>query len=178
MLTCSWWIFGLILTVCQCGEVVDVRFPSLKYNTHRRFCYVQFGSAGEARAAAKLDGTKVGDDLHLVAKISDPSKKQERHGAVHEGREIHVSNLDWKATEDDLKELFSKYGQVEVARIPTKVDGGSKGFGFVAFSTKVRCHLYYRLNCRRCPFANKLSRRRQMLRSKWIRKNSGDGLCT
>lgn len=121
----------------QFGEVVDVRFPSLKYNTHRRFCYVQFKSASEAQAATKLDGTTVGGDLQLVAKISDPSKKQERHGPVHEGREIHVSNLDWKASENDLKELFSKYGRVEVARIPTKVDGGSKGFGFVVFSSKV-----------------------------------------
>lgn len=56
---------------------------------------------------------------------------------MHEGREIHVSNLDWKASENDLKELFSRYGTVEVARIPTKVDGGSKGFGYVVFSSKV-----------------------------------------
>ncbi|KAL1968177.1 hypothetical protein VTN77DRAFT_2012 [Rasamsonia byssochlamydoides] len=118
------------------GEIVDVRFPSLKFNTHRRFCYVQFKSADEAQAATRLDGSPVGDNLHLVAKISDPSKRQERQGPVHEGREIHVSNLDWKATENDLKELFSKYGQVEVARIPTKVDGGSKGFGFIVFSSK------------------------------------------
>jgi hypothetical protein len=115
-----------------------VRFPSLKYNTHRRFCYVQFQSAAEAHAATKLDGKVLGDGLHLTAKISDPSRKQERHGPVHEGREIHVSNLDWKASESDLKELFSQYGPVEVARIPTKVDGGSKGFGFVVFVSQVR----------------------------------------
>lgn len=56
---------------------------------------------------------------------------------MHEGREIHVSNLDWNASEDDLKDLFSVYGKVEVARIPRKVDGGSKGFGYVVFATKV-----------------------------------------
>lgn len=57
---------------------------------------------------------------------------------MHEGREIHVSNVDFKASEDDLKELFSQYGTVELARIPKKADGGSKGFGFVVFSSKVR----------------------------------------
>lgn len=114
-----------------------MRFPSLKYNTHRRFCYVQFRSPHEAHNATQLDGSTVGDNLQLVAKISDPSKRQERHGPMHEGREIHVSNLDWKAGENDLKELFSKYGTVELARIPTKVDGGSKGFGYVVFSSKV-----------------------------------------
>lgn len=57
---------------------------------------------------------------------------------MYEGREIHVSNVDFKASEDDLKELFSKYGTVEISRIPKKADGGSKGFGFVVFSSQVR----------------------------------------
>lgn len=116
---------------------MDVRFPSLKYNTHRRFCYVQFKSPSDAHRASELDGTTVEKDLRLVARISDPSRKQDRHGPMHEGREIHVSNLDWNASEDDLKDLFSVYGKVEVARIPRKVDGGSKGFGYVVFATKV-----------------------------------------
>lgn len=75
--------------------------------------------------------------LPLVVKISDPTKRQERTGPTEEGREIHVSNLDWKATEDDLVELFAAYGQVEAARIPRKANGASKGFGFVVFQTKV-----------------------------------------
>lgn len=114
-----------------------MRFPSLKYNTHRRFCYVQFTSAADAHAATELDQRPVGQNLNLVVKISDPSKRQTRSGAFEEGREIHISNLDWKATEDDLIELFTAFGKVEVARIPTKADGGSKGFAFVAFTTPV-----------------------------------------
>ncbi|KAF9894527.1 Splicing factor [Aspergillus nanangensis] len=119
-----------------CGEIIDVRFPSLKYNTHRRFCYVQFKTGEEARNAIKLDGTAVDNNLHLVAKLSDPSRKQDRHGPMYEGREIHVSNIDWKASEENLKDLFSKYGKVEQARIPRKVDGGSKGFAYIVFSSK------------------------------------------
>ncbi|KAI9727791.1 MAG: Splicing factor [Cirrosporium novae-zelandiae] len=118
------------------GEVVDVRFPSLKYNTHRRFCYVQFQSSSQAKAAAELDGHAVTEKLKLVARVSDPSRKQERSGAVYEGREIYISNVDWSATEDELKQIFSKYGSVERIRIPTKLDGKSKGFAFVTFSTK------------------------------------------
>lgn len=122
---------------------MDIRFPSLKYNTHRRFCYVQFKSSDDAYRATELDGTTVEKDLKLVAKISDPSRKQDRHGPMHEGREIHVSNLDWHASEDDLKDLFSVYGKVEVARIPRKVDGGSKGFGYVVFATKVTSFFFH-----------------------------------
>lgn len=87
--------------------------------------------------ATQQDGTTVGADLQLVAKISDPTHKQDRRGPMYEGREIHVSNVDWNANENDLKELFSKYGTIESARIPRKVDGRSKGFGYVVFSSKV-----------------------------------------
>lgn len=56
---------------------------------------------------------------------------------MYEGREVHVSNIDFKANEDDLKEVFAKYGAVELVRIPRKADGSSKGFGYVVFSSKV-----------------------------------------
>ena len=92
--------------------------------------------------ATQQDGTTVGADLQLVAKISDPTQKQDRRGPMYEGREIHVSNVDWKANENDLKELFSRYGMVESARIPRKVDGSSKGFGYVVFSSKVRFSIF------------------------------------
>lgn len=46
---------------------------------------------------------------------------------------IYVGNLDFKVEENDLKELFSEFGQVESVNIITdKYSGRSKGFGFVA----------------------------------------------
>ncbi|KAL6721456.1 Splicing factor [Lecanora helva] len=118
------------------GDIVDIRFPSLKFNTHRRFCYVQFKLSQDAQAATQLDGEDLGGDLRLLAKISDPGHKKDREGAIYEGREIYLANLDWQATPKDLKRAFSKYGTVEKTRIPKKVDGSSKGIGFVVFSTK------------------------------------------
>lgn len=118
----------------QYGDILDVRFPSLKYNTHRRFCYVQFVSSGAARAAsAALDGKEL-DGLVLTAKISDPARRADRSDAAREGRELHVSNVDFRASERDLADLFRPYGAVETVRLPRKVDGGSKGFGFVLFA--------------------------------------------
>ena len=99
---------------------------------------MQFQDSGAAYRALEVNGTKVdGSELSLVVKISDPARKQERHGPMYEGREIHVSNIDWKASENDIRELFSRYGGVETVRLPRKVDGGSKGFGYVIFSNKV-----------------------------------------
>ena len=45
---------------------------------------------------------------------------------------IYVGNLDYKVTEDDLENVFSKFGAVSSSSIITdKYSGRSKGFGFV-----------------------------------------------
>lgn len=45
---------------------------------------------------------------------------------------IYVGNLDFKVDENDLKEVFEKFGEVSSSKIITdKYSGRSKGFGFV-----------------------------------------------
>lgn len=114
-----------------------MRFPSLKYNAHRRFCYIQFKSPSQAQAATELHGQTLDGKLAIVAKLSDPENKQARQGAMHEGRELYLANVDWNATEAEINEAFSIFGEVETVRIPIKVGGASKGIAFVVFATKV-----------------------------------------
>ncbi len=50
-------------------------------------------------------------------------------------KKIYVGNLQWKTTEDELKELFSTFGTVVSAQIIKDRDTGrSRGFGFVEMS--------------------------------------------
>lgn len=45
---------------------------------------------------------------------------------------IYVGNLPWDLTEDELREAFTAFGEVESAKIITdKFSGRSRGFGFV-----------------------------------------------
>lgn len=45
---------------------------------------------------------------------------------------IHVGNLAYNVTEDDLKTLFSTFGEVSAVNIiKERSSGQSKGFGFV-----------------------------------------------
>jgi RNA recognition motif-containing protein len=45
---------------------------------------------------------------------------------------IYVANIPWKATEEQMKQLFSEYGEVSSAKIiMDKVTQRSRGFGFV-----------------------------------------------
>ena len=58
---------------------------------------------------------------------------------------IYVSNLAYNATEDDLRQLFESYGEVDTIRIITDRDTGqSRGFGFVEMpdsaATKAAIH--------------------------------------
>ena len=45
---------------------------------------------------------------------------------------IYISNLSFRASDNDLQELFEGYGEVMSAKVITdKYNGRSKGFGFV-----------------------------------------------
>ncbi len=47
-------------------------------------------------------------------------------------KKLYVGSLPYSVTEDELRELFSQFGDIESVRIITdKFTGQSKGFGFV-----------------------------------------------
>ncbi len=49
---------------------------------------------------------------------------------------IYVGNLSFDTTEDELRELFSEYGEViKVSLISDRMTGRSRGFGFVEMAT-------------------------------------------
>jgi RNA recognition motif-containing protein len=53
-----------------------------------------------------------------------------------DNRKLFVGGISWNLTEEQLKEAFSKIGEVEEAKIITdRVSGRSKGFGFVTMKT-------------------------------------------
>jgi RNA recognition motif-containing protein len=50
---------------------------------------------------------------------------------------IYVGNLSYNVSEDELRTMFSEFGEVESVKILTdKFSGQSKGFGFVEMSAK------------------------------------------
>lgn len=47
-------------------------------------------------------------------------------------KRIYIGNLPWKVTDDELRDLFAQYGEVQSASVVNdRETGRSRGFGFV-----------------------------------------------
>ncbi|KPI43026.1 putative RNA-binding protein [Cyphellophora attinorum] len=118
------------------GEIISVRFPSLKANKHRRFCYVEFKTSSQAHAALELNG-QTRDELELTVAISNPAIKKERENAHSSagGRAIFIGQLPFKASEAEIEEVFSQYGEIEKTRMPRdpQVKSKNKGICFITY---------------------------------------------
>lgn len=134
------------------GAITSLRLPSLKFNSQRRFCYVDYANSEIARIAeTELNGKEI-DGFKIVAKISNPKIKQNRTGAVEEGREIFVSKIDFfKVDKQKLFNLFKKYGEIENIHLPLSAENKSMdklndGYGFITFKTAEAANSSLELN--------------------------------
>ncbi|ORY56415.1 RNA recognition domain-containing protein [Pseudomassariella vexata] len=120
----------------HCGGILSIRLPSLKYNTHRRFCYISFVDQAAAAKGSELDGKLLEGKYKLVSQYSNPSRKKTREGATAEGREIRIKNLDPKASEGDIRSLLQKYGMVQSVNVLKNIGGTNVGLAYAVFETK------------------------------------------
>jgi len=52
-------------------------------------------------------------------------------------KKLYVGNISFNATEQDIRDLFSEYGEIESLKIITdKFTGQSRGFGFIELETE------------------------------------------
>jgi RNA recognition motif-containing protein len=57
-------------------------------------------------------------------------------------KELFVGNIDWGTSNQDLQNLFSKYGDLEKASVVTdRETGRSRGFGFVKYKDEANVDL-------------------------------------
>ncbi|RRT84346.1 hypothetical protein B296_00014888 [Ensete ventricosum] len=113
---------------------------------HISLSQVIFLEAGEARAAFKglaykrykesgtvLDGHALILQLCHSKKAGQVPKKDEKNKS---STTLMVKNVAFEATEKDLKQLFSPFGQIKSLRLPVKFGGHHKGYAFVEYVTK------------------------------------------
>ena len=52
------------------------------------------------------------------------------------GSKILVKNVPFEATQQELKKIFASFGELNFVRLPKKIDGSHRGFGFVDYLTR------------------------------------------
>lgn len=121
------------------GTILDVRWPSKRIKTTRRFCYVQFTTSAAARDALYLDGFEVEPGLKLSVLVSDPTRKKERTDTG--ARELRVTGVVKTVTKADLEKLFVPYGPLKDIRMVPAL--GNNQTAFVEYESEV-CFLHLR----------------------------------
>jgi hypothetical protein len=136
------------------GFILQTRWPSKKYATTRRFCYVTMQSPSAAQLATSLNGSKEKgvSDFGLTVLISDPAAKKQRSDAGQ--TTLFVGGVASETSEEDIREHFSKvswnnaridrhdiaddqHGAIHyITMKPSRIAGG-KGIAFVDMSTEV-----------------------------------------
>ncbi|EHS64663.1 uncharacterized protein PGTG_21014 [Puccinia graminis f. sp. tritici CRL 75-36-700-3] len=121
----------------QFGSIFDVRWPSKRFKSTRRFCYIQFTSPASAEAALQLHNLEVSPKQKMSVLISDPTRKQTRSDNHANEKELYITCLSKYVQEDDLRKLFSQFGEIKGVRVVLDQAGHSKGFAFVEFQNEM-----------------------------------------
>lgn len=119
----------------------NVRLPSLRFNSNRRFAYIDLVDSNDCqKAVSQLHGTKLDNsEYELVAKVSNPLERTERtDSAIIAKREIFIRNLNGHTvSECQLNSIFSKYGTIESVRIPkSHTTPHDNECAFIIFTTR------------------------------------------
>ena len=121
------------------GDVTDCRIQ-FRGAVNRRFAFLGFrDNESASRALSSLDNTYL-ESFKLKVEFAftkEDSKPNNTSLAKREDRELdnqrlYVYNLPYSTIEDDLENLFKKFGEIESTKI-IKQNERSKGFGFVKF---------------------------------------------
>ncbi|KAL8280474.1 hypothetical protein RQP46_007122 [Phenoliferia psychrophenolica] len=115
------------------GTIFDTRWPSKRYKTNRRFCYVQFTSPESAEASLALHDKELENGFKLQVAISDPSARKGRTDTDANQKELYVAGLSKFVKEFELKKLFEPFGAIKRIHLPMDDKGEGKGFAFVEF---------------------------------------------
>lgn len=121
-------------------------------NLCQNFGIVQFSSEAEAKEALdKLDGKEISEGQKIMAKLFQNKYEHEQYlqnstKIINEKTancNLYIKNIPLTVKDENLKTIFSKFGNVESVRIEKskiekkdekgKYDLVSKGFGFLSF---------------------------------------------
>ena len=122
----------------KCGEIVDIRLPS-HAGKLKGFGYVEFKTIQAANKALQMDNEKI-DNRPMFVSVCDPDKKTKGHQFQYstsmEKNKLFVKGIAKSVNENDLKQIFEKFGTVKAVRLPTLRNGHPKGMAYIEYENE------------------------------------------
>tara|TARA_S200000501_G_scaffold5943_1_gene5199 strand:+ start:7152 stop:8576 length:1425 start_codon:yes stop_codon:yes gene_type:complete len=119
------------------GDMVDCIVPTDENKVNRGFGFVTYSEKSEAEAAAsELDGHKINGRRIGVRDADSDDKKKKGKRKDPEGAKLYIGNLPFKATEEQLREVFKGVATITGLNIITDNAGKPKGFAFAFVKEK------------------------------------------
>jgi len=119
-------------TFSQFGNIISVKIPIDDNQRSRRYGYVHFEQAECADKAIKIvNGKQIGDNVVYVNRFIPKADRIAKIESIWTN--VYVKNFGTNYTEEDLRNLFSTFGEITSLIIMKNSNEESKGFGFVNF---------------------------------------------
>nr|XP_019000213.1 uncharacterized protein I203_07372 [Kwoniella mangroviensis CBS 8507]OCF63674.1 hypothetical protein I203_07372 [Kwoniella mangroviensis CBS 8507] len=124
----------------QYGRILQTRWPSRKYASNRRFCYITMETPAAAQEALLLHGYKASPEgFGMNVLISDPSAKTQRSDASNST--LFVGGLNDKTTESDVRGLLKDCGTIRHLKLGwDSVKKVCRGFAFVEMASEAEAN--------------------------------------
>ncbi|KFM72265.1 Polyadenylate-binding protein, cytoplasmic and nuclear, partial [Stegodyphus mimosarum] len=145
----QWDDCDLFKTFTPFGNILEVHILGRKNKSDGcRYGYVKYESHSSAKIAVAQMNDKIIDGKKLI--VEPFLEKEVREHLVKNSLEyaekalekstqrnnLHVKNLPKDMSDEQLKELFERFGEIVSVKIVRDEHFESKGFGFVAFKTE------------------------------------------
>jgi nucleolin len=121
------------------GTVTDVFLPGDRNSGRPRgFGFVTFAVRSEAEAAiAKMDNTEVDGRTIKVNESRPRGDGPSFNVSGASSVKLYVGNLAYDTTEDTVRSIFEKHGEISDCFLPTDRDSGKpRGFAFVTMAAE------------------------------------------
>ena len=117
------------------GAIDDVRLVRKFNGLSKGYAYIEFQTIESVREALKHDRMPLEGRPVFISEMGKRSKFN--FSTSVEKHKIFVKNIPLEVTNEELKQLFEKYGSVKDCRLVTYRNGHSKGCAYIEFRDEV-----------------------------------------
>lgn len=113
--------------------VKSARVARRRNNRSKGFAFVEFETAEDQERAIELDGQEIeGRSINVQKSRTTQVDKEPQQTNKGSDNTVFISNLPFQVDDEELAAAFTEAGiSVKEARVATRANGNSKGFGFV-----------------------------------------------